>query len=302
MKYDTIHWYDVEALMIDDFSSIGLEPSLQDYLYLILRCVLENDLKQADVFVQQWMERERETKTKNNKEEMTETEKTNGIKGLHLLMKEIALLAEEDIVQLRCDYIQHLFHQGKEINVDEFFYKILVPQDLSTDIRIMNVLMKYKCRHDSKAMASLFKYDLVPNSDTFEIYLTQLILEGDEKTTIHVLEKDMPKYQLIKGNSEMNKSLVDLLETKVLSWNPSLLNQMRTKRMELLYNDAIQVMSEDEHKEHNQKRTISTEMIDHYFDRAKIFYGRLVDNGVATVDQHRAMNALRTARKQTTEQ
>ena len=46
---------------------------------------------------------------------------------------------------LRTNYIQCLFDHDNELDVDVLFHRILLPNQLSLEIEILNTLMSYKC-------------------------------------------------------------------------------------------------------------------------------------------------------------
>jgi len=46
---------------------------------------------------------------------------------------------------LRTNYIQCLFEHDNELDVDVLFHRILLPNQLSLEIEILNTLMSYKC-------------------------------------------------------------------------------------------------------------------------------------------------------------
>jgi hypothetical protein len=94
----------------------------------------------------------------------------------------------------------------------------------------------------------------------------------------------------------MSNSLVQLLKHQ---WNPSELNEMRTNRMKLFHDRATSKTTDVDSANTlmNNYDATNVRYSKVMFDRALIFYSHLVDNDVATVDQHRAMNALRLEEK-----
>ena len=46
---------------------------------------------------------------------------------------------------LRRNFIQCLFEHDNELEVDVLFHRILLPNQLSLEIEILNTLMSYKC-------------------------------------------------------------------------------------------------------------------------------------------------------------
>ena len=106
-------------------------------------------------------------------------------------------------------------------------------------------------------------------------------------------EQDMPKFGFTEHSNTMSPSLVELLQT---DWDAHVLNDMRTDRMMYFYNSACNC-----HSLLSKSATVDMPQQEKYaqimFERGLTFYSHLVDNNVASVDQHRAMNALRLEKK-----
>ena len=268
----------VHEIVVDEFPSIGLVPDDSDYFYLISRCLLEGD----------------QTRAQEIYATLTTVRSKWSMQPFHLLIN----MNEDALVEVRRKYLIYLFSKSENL-FDTFFNNILVPNNLSKDIRILNIAMQYKCRHDSKSMESIFDYGttLPPNSETFELYMRQLIVEGNIKRMRKVLLEDMPRWGFVEGSGTMSTSLVELLETE---WDPHVLNNTRTLRLKELYDNAVLHCNHGETTGFKKKQNQYMARV--YFDRAQVLYSLLVDNGVASVDHHRAMNALRQARKKLLEE
>jgi hypothetical protein len=132
-----------------DFPSIGLTPKLHDWLYVLSRCLVENKCDQAYDIIN-YIINEQDKRIQNSDDDI------NKLKNF--LLNIIDTLSTEDLIKLRANYIDHLFITNKEQSVDQLFHYVLVPNQLSHEIEILNVLMLHKCSV-SNYTTTTFIYD-----------------------------------------------------------------------------------------------------------------------------------------------